>query len=296
MMPESLPVPVLDLEPSTLYLVGTPIGNPADLSPRAVAVLAKADTVLCEDTRVTGLLLSPLGLHPRYLSYHEHNRASRLPRVLAGLERGESWALVSDAGLPAISDPGQDLAAAVTEAGYGLSVIPGPVAGITALAASGLDTRRFVFEGFIPQVPSERRETLGRIAAEERTVILYESPTRVVRTLAELCEAGLGERRVVTGRELTKTWEEYRRGTISELLEWYQASQPKGEFVLILEGRGEAEIRMPPARPGEDEVIGHAAALLASGLDNREAQRRLQADFGLSRNEAYQAVLRARER
>ena len=227
-----------------LYLVATPIGNLGDLSPRAAAVLGAADFIAAEDTRVTMKLLRHLELRKTLVSYHQHNRASAGPAILERLLAGESCALVTDAGTPAISDPGEDLVRLCAGQGVTVQSVPGCCALITALAVSGLPTERFVFEGFLPVNRGERQERLGRLLAEERTIILYEAPHRLRATLDDL-RAAFGDRPVALCRELTKLHEETWRTTLDQAAALYREREPRGEYVLVLAG---AE----PAEPGAD--------------------------------------------
>src|SRR2546428_234915 len=246
----------------TLYLVGTPIGNLEDLTDRARRVLAEADLIAAEDTRRTGRLLETIGVRARLVSFFEGNEEQRLPRLIDSLNEGSNVALVTDAGMPGISDPGFRLVAECVEAGIPIDVVPGPSAAIAALVISGLPTDRFVFEGFIPRSGRSRRERLAALATEPRTVVLFESPLRLRATLAELLAAA-GDRRAVIARELTKLHQEVIRGRLSELLEKVRDRALKGEVVLVLEGAG------PVARLDrrtEDDAVQLAAELVRGGV------------------------------
>ena len=231
-----------------LYLVGTPIGNMQDLSPRAIEVLSHVDLVACEDTRRTGLLLSHFGISAKLMSYHEHNKATAGSKIIARLKEGAEIALVSDAGMPSISDPGEDLVKLCIEEGVDVTAIPGPVAGITALVLSGMDTRHYYFEGFLPVETKERKERLAVVSETSVTTILYEAPHRLLKTLSDLEQAGMGERRIAVCRELTKKYEEVIRGTVKEMTAHFEEVPPKGEFVLILEGapKNDAKPKLSP--------------------------------------------------
>ncbi len=284
------------LQAGCLYVVGMPLGNLGDLSSRAREVLERVDRIACEDTRVTALSLSRLGIKKRLISYHEHNQAKRGPELLALLLAGETLALVSDAGMPAISDPGEALVALVAEAGQKVSVIPGPTAAMTALAASGLDSRRFFFEGFLPIKGRPRKEAVERVSAEPSTVILYEAPHRMERTLEDLIAAGLGGRRIVAGRELTKRYEEYLRFDVSSLLDYLREVGARGEFTLILEGKSAWAERTNAANPaaGEDmtdEIRQMVRRELANGATQRSLITVLVKEFGFSKNAAYDLIL-----
>ncbi len=272
----------------TLYLVATPIGNLQDLSPRAAAVLGGADFIAAEDTRVTMKLLRHLALKKPMVSYHEHNRAAAGQAVLGRLLAGEDCALVTDAGTPAISDPGEDIVRLCAENGVAVQAIPGCCALISALAVSGLPTGRFVFEGFLPVNRAERRERLQGLLGEERTILFYEAPHRLRATLADLLEA-FGDRRAALCRELTKLHEDVMRTTLSQAAAWYETNEPRGEYVLVLAGRERA------AENAVDLAQGVAMVLerRERGERMKDAVRQVAADTGLSRNELYDAALQA---
>lgn len=266
----------------TLYLIATPIGNLGDLSPRAAAVLESADFVAAEDTRVTMKLLSHLGLKKTMVSYHEHNKASAGPAILARLLAGESCALATDAGTPAISDPGEDLVRLCAESGVAVQAVPGCCALISALAVSGLPTGRFAFEGFLPANKAQRRERLQGLLGEERTLIFYEAPHRLRVTLDDLL-AAFGDRRVALCRELTKLHEEVRRTTLGEAAGYYRENVPKGEFVLVVRG---AEHQEEQEATLEDGLL-LVARLQGEGISLRDAVKRAARELGLSRNQLY---------
>ncbi len=276
--------PVQEQEPSAgvLYLVGTPIGNLDDLSPRARRVLAGASRVACEDTRRSGLLLHHLGLRVPLLSFHQHNQTARIPQLLAALEAGEVIALVSDAGLPGVSDPGQELAAAARAAGRQVICIPGPSAVTTALVSSGLPSGRFCFEGFLPPKGGPRRQRLEALAGEERTMVLFEAPHRLLALLEDLL-AVLGDRPLQVARELTKRHEEQVGPSVAAALAHFRRIPPQGECTLVLGGAP------PAAAPVWDEVALRRALdeLVAGGLSNREAARSLAERSGHSRRDLY---------
>lgn len=272
----------------TLFLVATPIGNLGDLSPRAAEVLGSADFIAAEDTRVSMKLLSHLNIKKSMVSYHEHNRASAGPAILERLQAGETCALVTDAGTPAISDPGEDLVRLCAENGVAVQAVPGCCALISALAVSGLPARRFVFEGFLPVNRSERRERLQKLLAEERTIILYEAPHRLRPTLADLLDA-FGDRKVSLCRELTKLHEDTMRTTLSRAVEWYGEHEPRGEYVLVLAGRAETE----GASVSLEDAVEMVLERRARGERMKDAVRQVAADTGTNRNELYDAALRA---
>ena len=272
----------------TLYLVATPIGNLQDLSPRAAAVLGGADFIAAEDTRVTMKLLRHLALKKPMVSYHEHNRAAAGQAVLDRLLAGEDCALVTDAGTPAISDPGEDIVRLCAENGVAVQAIPGCCALISALAVSGLPTGRLVFEGFLPVNRAERRERLQGLLGEERTILFYEAPHRLRATLADLLEA-FGDRRAALCRELTKLHEDVMRTTLSQAAAWYEANEPRGEYVLVLAGGERAAENAVDLSQGVAMVLERRER----GERMKDAVRQVAADTGLSRNELYDAALQA---
>lgn len=266
-----------------LVLVGTPIGNLGDLTPRAAEALARADLVCCEDSRRTGKLLSLAGIERRPLAIvNEHTEAREIPRVLDRIARGQRVALVSDAGMPAISDPGERLVAAAIRAGHTVEVVPGPSAAMAALVVSGLPAGRFVFEGFLPRKGTARRERLAALAAERRTSLLYEAPHRLARTLADLAEACGPDRRVAVARELTKLHEQVWRGTLAEAVAWVAEREPPGEIVVVLDGA-------PPPAPADDaDVLAAVRAEMAAGRSTRDAAKAVASRLDVPRRRAYE--------
>jgi len=266
-----------------LYVVGTPIGNLGDLSDRARETLAAVDLVAAEDTRRTGKLLAHAGIRARMLSLFEGNERQRIDELLERLSEGATVALVSDAGMPAVSDPGFRLLRAAVEAGIGISVVPGPSAVTAALVVSGLPTDRWVFEGFLPRRPSERRSRLRALAHDPRTVVLFESPLRVVTLLRDVL-VELGDRRAAVARELTKIHEEVLRGRVSEVLAMLLASEPRGEIVVVLEGAETPEAAL-------SEMVDEARRLVRDGMRKREAAAAVARASGGSANEIYRALV-----
>lgn len=265
-----------------LVLVGTPIGNLGDLPPRAVEALAAADVVCCEDTRRTGRLLQHAGIRARSLQVvNDHTEDAAVDGILARLAAGEVVAVVSDAGMPGISDPGERLVAAAVDAGVLVEVVPGPSAAVTALVASGLPAGRFVFEGFLPRKGSGRRERLTAVAEERRTVVLYEAPHRVARTLDDLVEACGGARRIVIARELTKVHEEHWRGSLAGAVAHVAEQAPRGEHVLVLDGAP------PPAEVDDDAIRAALDAARAGGASNRDAVDEVSGALGVARRRVY---------
>ena len=272
----------------TLYLVATPIGNLGDFSPRAAATLESADFIAAEDTRVSMKLLNHLGLRKQLVSYHQHNRAAAGPQILERLLAGESCALVTDAGTPAISDPGEDLVRLCAENGVTVQSIPGCCALISALAVSALPTGRFTFEGFLSGNKKERREHLQSLAAEERTMIFYEAPHRLRATLSDLLEA-FGDRPAALCRELTKLHEETRRTTLAQAAAYCQENDPRGEYVLVIAGREPVKEAAVSLEEGVRLVLERREA----GERMKDAVRQVAAATGLSRNALYDAALKA---
>ena len=270
----------------TLYLVGTPIGNLNDLSPRAIETLKNVDFIAAEDTRVTLKLLNHFGIRRPLISYYEHNKVESAAVILPRLLGGESCALVSDAGMPAISDPGEELVRLCGEHGVTVSAAPGPSAVITALALSGMPSGRFCFEGFLSVNKPSRREHLLSLREERRTMIFYEAPHKLLATLRDMLEV-FGDRPVAVVRELTKLHEEAVRTTLSTAVDAYTETPPKGEFVLIIGGAPAAE---QPAHTLE-EAVRYAASLREDGLSPTAAAKEAAAQFGFKKGEIYKAIL-----
>ena len=271
----------------TLYLVATPIGNLGDLSPRAVETLNAVDFIAAEDTRVSVKLLNHFEIRKPLVSYHQHNHITAGNAILQRLLGGESCALVTDAGTPAISDPGEDLVRLCAEHQVPVTAIPGCCAGISALAVSGLPTGRFTFEGFLPVNKKNRRERLDALRGEERTMLFHEAPHKLLTTLEDLSAAFGPERPVSLCRELTKLHEEVRRTTLGEAAAYYRENPPRGEFVLVVAGaqpREEAAVTL-------DEGVGQVLALKAQGVRLKDAAKEVAEHTGLSKNELYAAAL-----
>jgi len=273
----------------SLVLVATPIGNLGDISPRAREALSTADLIACEDSRHSGRLVKHLGIaDPHYVVVNEHTEHDATTRIVEAISAGRTVALITDAGTPAISDPGAVVVRAVVAAGLSVTAVPGPAALVMALVLSALPTTRFVFEGFLPRSGGDRDRRLADIATEERTVVVYESPHRVARTLADLADVCGGDRHVAVARELTKLHEEVWRGTLTAAAAHFAAREPIGEFVVVIEGAA------PPA-PADDEQIARAVdAALGAGLSVRDAADRVAADLGVPRRIAYGVALARR--
>ena len=271
----------------TLYLVPTPIGNLGDISARMAQTLEKADFIAAEDTRVSLKLLNHLGIKKPMLSYYRHNTESAGPAILDRILGGETCALVTDAGMPAISDPGEDLVALCAENGVDVIAIPGPCALVAALAISGLPTGRFTFEGFLPMNKKRRKAHLQSLAGEERTMIFYEAPHKLEATLEDLAAAFGAERRISLCRELSKLHEEVVRTTLARAVEKYRAEAPKGEFVLVLEGAAPEE----PEEITLEDGVALVEKYREEGLSLKEASRRVSAETGLNRKALYDAAV-----
>lgn len=271
----------------TLYVVATPLGHLGDLSPRAAEVLRTVPVVAAEDTRRSRALLSHLDAHPKLVSYHAHAGAGRAALLLEILKDGRDVALITDAGTPAVSDPGAALVAAVRSAGLVVVPIPGPSAVATALSAAGLPADRYCFMGFVPRKGSERRRLLARAAAEEWTTVFFEAPGRLRDLLSDLAEVAGPDREAIVARELTKVHEEIRAGTLGGLLLHYGEEGPRGEVTVLLRGTGE-----PPPEPDRtEEGVSLARELLVSGHTRKETVREVVERLGIPRNDAYRMVM-----
>ena len=274
-----------------LYLVPTPIGNLGDISQRCRETLEAADFIAAEDTRVSLKLLNHLGIKKSLVSYYEHNKAFKGDKIVERILAGETCALVSDAGSPAISDPGEDLVKQCAAAGITVCAIPGPCAAITALSISGQATGRFCFEGFLSTAKKSRREHLDSLKKEQRTMIFYEAPHKLLTTLEDMAEVFGPERPISLCRELTKLHEEVVRTTLGEAVDQYRQNSPKGEFVLIVAG-AEPEAEEVPT---EDDAAGYLKRLLESGMSRKDAIKQTAKDLGLPKNVVYDLALKDTE-
>lgn len=276
-----------DTSRGALVLVATPIGNLGDLSPRAVEELTRADVVACEDSRRAGKLLAAAGIEARELMIvHDHNETARASTILARLARGERVAVVTDAGMPGVSDPGERLVDAAVDAGYRVEVVPGASAAISALVISGLPTGRFVFEGFLPRKGSGRTERLAALVGERRTMVLYEAPHRLERTLADLAEVLGDDRRVVLARELTKLHEEVWRGTLRGAIDRSASSEVRGEHVVVVAGAPEAR------EATDDELLAALRRARDAGQSTRDAVVAVAEAFDVPKRRAYELATR----
>ena len=277
------------VEKSTLYLVATPIGNLLDISERAKKVLSEVDFVAAEDTRNSAKLLSLYGIRQELVSYYEHNKKSSGERILSRLLAGESCALITDAGMPAISDPGEDIVRLCSESGIKVSVVPGCCAAVSALSLSGLATGRFVFEGFLPAVKGERKRRLEALLGEERTIIFYEAPHKLRPTLKDMRDILGEDRKIALCRELTKLNEEVERVTLGEAIRLYETREPRGEYVLVVEGGdGKGLTDSPLLSLSAREHVEHYESL---GLSRMDAIKAAAKDRGVSKSELYKELI-----
>lgn len=277
------------LEKGALYVVGTPIGNLGDFSPRAREVLGEVDFIAAEDTRVTRGLLTHFDIHKPLISFFEHNKVDRGERILARLAGGESAALVSDAGMPAISDPGETLVAGCAERGIPVYVVPGPTAVVSALAVSGLPTGRFTFEGFLSVNKRSRREHLAAVEGEERTMVFYEAPHKLRRTLGDFAKTFGEDRRVAVVRELTKVHEEVWRTTLGEAAARYREQEPRGEYVLVIAGAQPAP--REEGAQGPEEAVEIARGWMEKGFSASEAAKEAAKATGVRKGEIYKLLM-----
>lgn len=274
-----------------LYLCATPIGNLEDLTLRVIRILKEADLIAAEDTRQSMKLLNHLDIKKPMTSYHEHNKRDKGPRLIEKMKEGLSIALVTDAGMPGVSDPGEDLVRLCIDEGIKVEAMPGASASITALVLSGFSTGKFVFEGFLPRSGKERRQAIEYLKTETRTVILYESPHRIKATLKDLYES-LGDRRAAICRELTKKFEEVIRVGLSDACSLYDKSEPKGEFVIILEGRAEEELKQEEISEwNSTSVEDHINMYISQGLTKKDAVKRVAKDRNLSKRDIYKYTI-----
>ena len=273
-------------QPGTLYMVATPIGNLQDISPRALDVLRTVDLIACEDTRHTLKLLNHFNISNRLISYHEHNERHRADELADRLIRGDSIAVVSDAGMPGISDPGSQVVKRAIEIGADVVPVPGPIAFATAAAISGLPTDSIFFGGFLPSKKSERRRRLEQLASVPATLVFYEGPHRLTKSLIDCLEI-LGDRKAAVARELTKLYEECVRGSLAELITWSMENPPRGEFVILIDAA-----RAPdPVDADAAHLPDRVAELESSGLDHKAALKQAAREFGMSKSAAYRALL-----
>lgn len=275
-------------EYGTLYLCATPIGNLEDMTYRAVRILGEVELIAAEDTRHTRQLLTHFAIHTKLTSYHEHNKFTKGPELIDYLHSGKDLVCVSDAGLPGICDPGSHLAELAIAQGIRVSPLPGANAGLSALICSGLDTTLFTFVGFLPRTVKKQQEKLSQVQDYAGTLIFYEAPHHLKGTLRAIYSV-LGDRKAVLGRELTKKFEEFRRGTLSELLSYYESETPRGEFVILVAGTSENETKAEPIINASPVEL--CQKFIAEGMDKKEAMRKTAKTLGISRREVYKSLL-----
>ena len=274
-----------------LYLCATPIGNLEDITYRVLRTLKEVDLIAAEDTRNSIKLLNHFDIHTPMTSYHEYNKIEKAEVLIRKMQEGTNIALITDAGTPGISDPGEDLVRMCYEAGVEVTSLPGPAACITALTLSGLSTRRFAFEAFLPSDKKERQAVLAELVNETRTIIMYEAPHRLIKTLNELLDT-LGNRKMTLCRELTKKHETAFASTIEDILKFYETQEPKGECVLVIEGKSRAELVQEEREKWEEMTIEeHMEVYLGRGMDKKEAMKAVAKDRGVSKRDIYQALL-----
>ncbi len=268
---------------SVLYVVGTPIGNLSDLSPRAKLILSKVSFIACEDTRRAQILLKSFEAKTPLISFHKHNTKSRIPKLLEHLQSGESLALISDAGLPGISDPGEELVSEIKNKGYEVICIPGPCAAIAALVSSGLPSKRFCFEGFLPTKTKERKKAIEAISKEERTTVIYESPHRIMNLLEDLSNSCGEDRPLQLARELTKRYEQTLGSNIGEVLKYLKEHKIKGEFTIVLGGLS----KQPVIEKDKTELLIEINSLISQGTSKSEAIKKVSEENNYSRRVLY---------
>lgn len=271
----------------TLYLCGTPIGNLGDMTLRVIELLKECDIIAAEDTRNTLKLLNHFDIQKTLVSYHEHNKFQKGPELIEKLKNGANIALVTDAGMPGISDPGADMVRLCQTEGIPVTAAPGPTAFSTALVLSGLDSRRFIFEGFLPTDKKEKAHVLKSIEKETRTVIFYEAPHRLKTTLKELFES-TGDREAACVREITKKFEEVKKGNMSELIEYYNVNEPKGEFVIVIGGADAQELKKEEIAAWESITVEeHVKKYMAEGMSEKDAMKQAAKDRGITKRDIY---------
>lgn len=283
-----------------LYLVPVPIGNLKDITLRALEVLKQVDRILAEDTRTSGILLTEYEIDTPLISYHQHNEQSRVEKVLSILEANQNVALITDAGMPCISDPGSIIVEKLIVEGFEVIALPGANAAITCLAASGLNTDQYTYLGFLPLKGKLRADQLDHLSRIEHTVIIYEAPHRILKTLADLIELDLGERKLTVGRELTKRYEAYLRTTVKGAYDYYQEEKPRGEFVLILEGLSDFKLRNPELETEdfltqEKNAINDLKKLIQGGMHTKSAANFIAEKYQMNKNKLYRKALEIHE-
>lgn len=273
-----------------LYICGTPIGNMEDITLRVIRILGEVDLIAAEDTRQSVKLLNHFDIKTPLTSYYEHNKDTKGPQLIKQLKEGKNIALVTDAGMPGISDPGEDLIRLCYENDVEVTVVPGATAAVTALVLSGLNSRSYIFEGFLPKNKKQKAEVLSRLKKEVRTTIFYEAPHHLKDTLDDIYSA-VGERRAAVIRELTKRHETVNRGNLSEIIQYFENNEPKGEFVIVIEGRDADEVRSEEISAFDEMTIAeHFEKYIASGMDEKSAMKAVAKDRGIGKREVYAEI------
>ena len=273
-----------------LYICGTPIGNMEDITLRAVRILGEVDLIAAEDTRQSVKLLNHFDIKTPLTSYYEHNKEVKGPQLIKMLKEGKNIALVTDAGMPGISDPGEDLVKLCYENNIGVTIVPGPTAVITALVLSGLNTRSYIFEGFLPKNKKQRIEVLEKLKNETRTTVFYEAPHHLLNTLKDIYKYA-GNRQVAVERELTKRHETVNKGNLSEIINYFEENEPKGEFVIVLEGADSDEIKADEiSKINEISIAEHFNSYITQGMDEKTAMKQVARDRGLGKRDVYKEL------
>ncbi len=273
-----------------LYICGTPIGNMEDITLRAIRILGEVDLIAAEDTRQSVKLLNHFNIKTPLTSYHEHNKDTKGPQLIKMLKDGKNIALVTDAGMPGISDPGEDLVKLCYENDIEVTIVPGPTAVITALVLSGLNTRSYIFEGFLPKNKKQRVEVLSKLTNETRTTVFYEAPHHLLNTLRDIYEYA-GNRQIAVERELTKRHETVNKGSVTEIINYFENNEPKGEFVIVIEGRPQEEIKASQrAEINEMSIFEHFNSYVAKGMDEKSAMKQVAKDRGIGKRDVYKEI------
>lgn len=273
-----------------LYICGTPIGNMEDMTLRAIRILGEVDLIAAEDTRQSVKLLNHFDIKTPLTSYYEHNKDTKGPQLIKMLKEGKNIALVTDAGMPGISDPGEDLVRLCYENDIEVTIVPGPTAVITALVLSGLNTRSYIFEGFLPKNKKQRTEVLSRLKNETRTTVFYEAPHHLLNTLRDIYEYG-GNRQIAVERELTKRHETVNKGSVSEIINYFENNEPKGEFVIVIEGISPEEVKASQrAEINEMSISDHFNSYVAQGMDEKSAMKQVAKDRGIGKRDVYKEI------
>lgn len=273
-----------------LYICGTPIGNMEDITLRAIRILGEVDLIAAEDTRQSVKLLNHFNIKTPLTSYHEHNKDTKGPQLIKMLKDGKNIALVTDAGMPGISDPGEDLVKLCYENDIEVTIVPGPTAVITALVLSGLNTRSYIFEGFLPKNKKQRVEVLSKLTNETRTTVFYEAPHHLLNTLRDIYEY-VGNRQIAVERELTKRHETVNKGSVTEIINYFENNEPKGEFVIVIEGRPQEEVKASQrAEINEMSIFEHFNSYVAKGMDEKSAMKQVAKDRGIGKRDVYKEI------